>query len=157
MATVQPNFAEELVDYLVTDGAASAKGTDIFYRHMPAEPDLSPTTMICVKDTGGDPSVYSPVPNVSVQFLVRSNGWLDGRAKAGVIYTIFHAVVGVSLVRYTIQSAVALQLPQDIGQDDQGRYLFSFNIMFLVKQVDDGDDDNGYGGHKDPYDEFEEG
>jgi hypothetical protein len=154
MAETTPNFVEELVDYLVTETVASTKGTDIFYRELPAEPDLAPATMICLKDTGGVPAINSPIPDVSVQVLVRSNAWLAGRTKCGEIFNKFHAIVGLALTNYNIKRAVALQLPQDLGKDNQGRYLFSYNIMFLAHQLDEGDDDNGFGGHKDLYDPF---
>lgn len=155
MATVSPNFAEELVDYTITAGEASTKGTDIFYHELPSEIDLGPAVMMVIKDTGGTPSINSPSPDVAVQFLIRSNTWLSGRAKAGGLFTLFHAVVGITTTSYRIRRAVALQLPQPLGQDEQNRYLFSFNIMFLVNQLDAGSGDSGYGGHKDPYDQFE--
>ena len=148
------NFVEELVDDLVTKTVATAKGTDIFYDELPEDSDLSPATIIVLKDTGGVPSPDIPMPETSMQVLVRSSAsWITCRAKAAEIFNRYHGSLGLTTTSYKIIHGAALQLPTDIGMDERGRYRVSFNVMFnahLLTQ-DDGDDGEGYGGGKDLY------
>jgi hypothetical protein len=149
-----PNFVEELVDDLVTQTIASAKGTDIFYDELPEEADLVPATMMVLKDTGGVPSPDMPVPISTVQILVRSStSWIAARAKAAEIYNRYHGSLGLTTTSYKILHGEAVQLPGDVGVDERSRYRVSFHINFeaMLLTQDAGGTGEGYGGGKDLY------
>ena len=151
------NFVEELVDDLVTQTIAATKGTDIFYNELPEESDLTPATLVVLKDSGGIPSPDIPLPQTSVQILVRSSeSWIAARAKASEIFNRYHGSLGLTTTSYKILHGAATQMPADVGVDERGRYRVGFNVMFEVMLLtqDEGDDGEGYGGGKDLYDPF---
>lgn len=148
MATTE-TFVEELVDDIVTAGLATAKGTDIFYDQLP-ETDLSPATTIGLKDTGGVPSMGTPIPGMTVQCLVRSTSYETARQTAAAIYNRYHDVTEITLANFYIQSGKAIQLPSSIGEDDRGRHEISFNFEFYVYSTAQATGATGYGGSKDP-------
>ena len=107
-----------------------------------------------LKDTGGVPSPDMPLPQTSVQVLVRSStSWITARAKAAEIFNRFHGSLGLTTTNYRIVHGAALQMPSDVGVDERGRYRVSFNVMFnthLLTQAGPGTGE-GYGGGKDLY------
>ncbi len=148
MATTE-TFVEELVDDIVTAGLATAKGTDIFFDQLP-ETDLSPTTTIVLKDTGGIPGMGTPIPTMTVQCLVRSLSYETARQAAAAIYNRYHDATGISLTSFYIQAGKAIQLPTSIGVDDRDRHEVSFNFEFVVYSTAQAAGATGYGGSKDP-------
>lgn len=148
MATTN-TFVEELVDDIVTAGLATGKGTDIFFDQMP-ETDLSPTTTIALKDTGGIPAMGTPTPSMTVQCLVRSLSYETARQAAAAIYNRYHDATEIALTNFVIVACKAIQLPTSIGEDDRGRHEVSCNFEFTVYSTAQAAGATGYGGSKDP-------
>jgi hypothetical protein len=140
-------FVEDLVDDMVTQSIATAKGTDIFYD---ALPDVSATTAIAVKDTGGVPISGAPVPHLTVQCLVRSTSFTTARETAAKIYNRYHDVTGLALTNYTIAAGRAMQLPSSLGEDGHNRHLVSFNLDLETYANTQATGATGFGGSKDP-------
>lgn len=143
-------FAEEIVDDLVTQSLAAAKGTDIFYNEMP-DTDISPVTVIAVQEDGGIVSDGTPAPWIAVQFTVRSvTSWETARIRAAQIYNRYHDAVAITLSHYRIMASKALALPHYVGADSRGRYLERVTISFCVVAITQVVGGTGYGGSKDP-------
>ena len=141
-------FAEELIPNIITAGLATAKGTDIFWYQQP-ETDLSPTTTITLKDTGGTPGVGAPIASMLIQCLVRSVSPQTSRQVAAGVCTLFDETSGET-ENFVWNSCQAIQLPTSIGEDDRRRHEYSFNLEFKVYAKTQATGQAGYGGSKDP-------
>ena len=145
----------ELLDYLVTKGAITAKKTDGFEDMMP---DTATGTVVCLKATGGIPSKGTPDPWIAIQALVRSDvSYYAARLLAAKVHTYFHEMIDATTTSYRILASKALAMPQSVGQDGRYRHLVSVNFLFNVVALDQdldndggGDEGGGYGGKKDP-------
>lgn len=133
-------LVEDLVDYVVTNGDPTAKGTDIFADQLP-DTDLSPVTVWALKDIGGVPNFNNPIPTYHIQCICRSTSYNGARVGAANIFNLFGGHVGIMTTDYRIVGARAIQMPTSIGEDERGRNLVSFNMEFDVHVL--GSDDGG--------------
>lgn len=145
MATTD-TFIEEMCDDLVTASIATTKGTDIFCDRLP---DTGETTAICLKQTGGTPNAHSPHPTYTVQCLVRATSAETALQTAAKVYNRFHSVTGYSLTNFTINSALALQMPSSILEDERRRHVVSFNLAVTLYADAQASGATGHGGSKD--------
>lgn len=145
-------FVEELVDYLVTAGVCTTKGTasgDIFYDYLPAE---TAATAACLRDTGGGPPrKHSPHGMVTVQCIVRGASYKTARQYAAQIYGEFHQMVNTDLEHNHVVYCLATAHPSSIGADERSRVMVSCNFIFKTYGLG-GADGDGDGGAKDPND-----
>jgi hypothetical protein len=129
----------------IEDKASLTIGTDLFSGHRPQDaPDACDTVL----ETGGG-SIYTDQPDradVTIQVLSRAKTYFTARARAWNIYdaiyndwtygsagwTLSGVDGGDDLLAMVIEP---LAVPQYIGQDEKGRYEFSTNYIFRIRDA----------------------
>lgn len=118
---------DEIAQYLITNGAGTALGTDVFEGYLPPDPDVAYTIL----DTSGrTPSIYVPLKNPTFQVLIRDVVYNSGKDTLNSIFSLLHnfymnsfIVNGIFVLRCN-----AVSQGGHIGQDPKGRDLFSINF-----------------------------
>ncbi len=76
-----------------------------------------------------------------IQIISRAKTYFKARADAWEIFNVLHGTAGWELPvitlgkTYEAMTIEALADPQSIGQDDKGRYEFSVNYIFRIKNL----------------------
>lgn len=142
------SFLEELVDDLVNEGTVSAKGTDAFFGQMP---DNGESPCVAVFDNGGaGAGMHNPRGKYGVLFRVRAANYTTARNTAADIYNRYHAIVNETLENTRILAALGDTYPQHVGEDVNRRHIVVLPMTFTVVAQETEQDDDGYGGGKDP-------
>jgi len=110
----------------------------------------APDRCVCVLETAGG-SVYPDAMDrvdLHIQVLARGKTYFNAHDDAWEVYDgIFrnfkaYAAAGFTLpvvvtgVKYWVSTITPLACPQYIGQDEHGRYEFSVNFVFRIKDLD---------------------
>ena len=77
-----------------------------------------------------------------IQVISRAKTYFDARDDAREIFNVLHGMAGWTLSavspatqNYEAMTIEALADPQSIGQDKKGRYEFSVNYIFRIKNL----------------------
>ncbi len=133
----RPSYADEFARYLDSQSASftyqvdGTVGGNLYLGHMPADV----ASGIQIRDTSaGAPSDRLPYDETSLQFIVRSETYLECSDLAYEIFDLCHGMAGVTLPGGTlVVLAYAVQLPIDLGLDDLGRYERSVNVVLEAR------------------------
>ena len=103
----------------------------------------SPDSCVCVNDTGGTPAHSHDRTDHSVQVLARDRDSVKAKAAADSVYNklknVFGGLVlpavsiaGVNYPAVTAWQIIPIQAPSWIGEDKEGRVLYSFNLTITT-------------------------
>ena len=134
----------QLVQYLRTEIPA-----EIFYineRPPSVGGVVIPDRNVLVKETGGIPQPWTKYTEGTIQILCRDSSTPAARKLAYDIYNVIHDRFGQNLplaniggdiynILQTVQ-ITAIQIPQSIGADDEGRSRFSTNYKVIYSRHD---------------------
>lgn len=125
-----------LIEYIVTELSTLNIVANGF------SPD-SPITAITVKQSGGDPAHWHPRKDFTFQILSRSNEPTVAKYNIDLVYNLLENRYGLELPSVTVDNIVystvqtyqisPIQIPGDIGSDDENLEMWSFNIMVTTK------------------------
>jgi hypothetical protein len=114
-------------------------GTDLFIGY---KPETAPDDCVAVLETGGGkPDFYhSDYAEKLIQVMARGSTYFTARGIAVGIFDALHAKKGITLPSvddksYYVNVIEAIQVPQYLGQDEKGRFLFSTNFIFRIQDV----------------------
>ena len=117
-------------------------GTNLYAGHWPQD---KPDQCVMVGESGGgEPNFYCPdMANLNIQILNRSKTYFTGRSDAYSVYWAMHGSAGWNMPRldglsgedYLAWAVEAISLPASLGQDSNGRFLFSTNFIFRMEEA----------------------
>ena len=116
----------DIVTFLADNGVVQGDGVDAFRDFTPEAPD----SLVALHEYNGDPAVsYDPNVNRSVQVTVRDKDADVARQRTLDIYKLF--ISDNLIVNFTHDRWGQVHLrqpPFKIGQDNNGRVTYGFNI-----------------------------
>lgn len=124
-------MTRDLAAFMVAEGIGTALGTDVFLERRPPTPDQCLT----VTDTGGFPPIKGLEDlRRTVQVMVRAKGAGTAKALGWTVYRLFSdppsgCNISVDGSMYLVTPA---QPPVPLGEDDDGRSLYSVNLVALA-------------------------
>lgn len=128
------------ISEFIEDKTSFDVGVDLFVGHRPQ--DAPDRCQVLLERTGGVPYFdLSDRADLPIQVLSRAMTYFNARDDAYEIYNAIHGTAGWTLPTITSgESYKAMMIgaqatPQYIGQDDKGRYEFSTNYIFKVKDA----------------------
>ena len=114
-------------------------GTDLFVGHRLQD---SPDRCQTILESGGS-ALYFDLPDRAdkmIQVISRAETYFTARGDAKTIFNVLHGTAGWTLSAvapavqdYEAQTIEAVADPQYIGQDEKGRFEFSTNFIFKIK------------------------
>ena len=127
----------------IEDKASLTLGTDLFSGHRPQD---APDACDLILETGGG-GIEVDLPDradYSIQVLSRAKTYFTARTRAWNVYDAIYRdwslgsagwalPVVTSGEEYEVMVIEPLAIPQYIGQDEKGRYEFSTNYIFRIK------------------------
>lgn len=124
----------DITDYLVTQGVATAAGTDIFDNYLP---DVT-GTHLAVIDTGMVmQDTYLPVDTVTFQVYIRADSYATGQALLLDVKDALHRETGVTIGSTKFLSIMAnggggvIENPQ--RDDTRGQVELSINFIGKIR------------------------
>lgn len=128
---------DNLSQYLINQGIATAEGTDIFIGSFPDSESNAYDNLILLRDTGGaEPNKYYNIKQQTIQVLVRNINYDSGYAKILAIRDKLHRVLDNTTLETSgadIMTIFAMQEPAHIGTDDSFRHIFTCNFICKVR------------------------
>ena len=135
---------KEIVQF-IEDKTSFVIGTDLFAGHrIPEAPDQCQVVM----ETGGSGLNFDLTDRVDkmIQVISRAKTYFTARADAREIFDALHAgaygmaghtlaAVAPAVQDYEAMTIEAISDPQYIGQDEKGRYEFSTNYLFRIRNA----------------------
>jgi len=129
---------KEFANY-IADQASLVIGTSLYEGYWPTD---STDASSLVRETGGAEKPWSSTRDTrSFQVLSRGTTYFGARDQAHVIYDSLKVWGRIVLDvvdaggTFTIESMSALAPPQYVGQDDNGRFIFSFNYLIHMNET----------------------
>ena len=124
---------------LIEDLTGLTKGTDLQVGHrLPGAPDRC---TLVGEAGGGESNFYCPdMMNLNIQVVTRAKTYFQARDDAWVVFSVLHGTVGWNMLNagsgpdYLAMAIEAMTTPQYIGQDENGRFEFSCNYIWRVRQ-----------------------
>jgi len=122
----------DVVNYLITQGKATAYGTDIFEDNMPD----TPNNLISVFESVGSAAFSCDAVNRSVQLQVRDNDYLTGKTKINGLFSLFQKneiedrQIWLTATRWSINSCTGT--PFKLKEDESKRTIFLFNLSVIT-------------------------
>lgn len=128
------NLAKEICTYLISNGVGTA-GKTLFIGGFAGKTD----NQIAVQQTGGlEPYKDIPVSRPTIQISVRDKGYLAGARLTNTIMVLLDkkddSVVLDPDGEIDVMQINALAEPQYLGQDTEGRHLFTINFVFMIRR-----------------------
>lgn len=119
----------DIATFLITNGQATADGTDIFRDFTPENPD----TLVALHEYSGDPTnLYDDAVHRSVQILCRDKDADNARQKAVDIFQLFRLMQDdAGKVVFTAErwgQVYLRQTPFRLQTDKNNRVYYAFNI-----------------------------
>jgi hypothetical protein len=129
---------KEITTYIEDNVAGLTIDTNLFAGFRPAD---APDDCTTVQETGpGKSNFYLPdFVEKTVQVVTRGKTYFTTRDAALAVYVFLHGKAGISLpvvttgVLYHAGTIEAIQVPQYIGQDENGLFEFSTNYIFRIQ------------------------
>jgi len=129
----------------IADKASLTRGTDLFEGHRPQD---TPDACDVILETGGG-SIFPDQPDradVTIQVLSRAKTYYTARTRAWNIYDAIYKDWTYGSAGWTLSGVDGgddllamviepLAVPQYIGQDEKGRYEFSTNYIFRIRDA----------------------
>lgn len=115
-------------------------GTDLIFGHRTPE---SPDRCVLVAFNAGGGVVFD-LPDrqdVQVQILARSTSYKEAYDDSMIVFAALHGLAGISLPvlvtgeAWEAMTIEAMNPPQYIGQDEKGRFEFSTNYTWRIKDA----------------------
>ena len=124
--------AEEIVDYLVTEGVG-VKGSTLFMNTLP--PSDSHPNVISVFETSGTPNIESSVTDYRFQVIVRNTSTATGRALSTEVHTLLHNKNGF-LAESSVSLCTNANFPPILSRNPENeKWEFSMNFTMTLKEV----------------------
>jgi len=126
---------ENIAEYLETEGIGT-RGEDIFVGYLVDE--IGNDDIVMIDQIGGvTPDVDLPIAKPTVQIIVRNKDHAAGLSKMQEIFELIHgkhddlvlAESGTDIMR-----AYAMNEPQHLDRDDEGRDLFTCTFVFQYRK-----------------------
>lgn len=121
-------------------------GTNLFVGHIPLKrvDGTVPPDRACVllENAGGiTHGDLEDRDDKAVQFLCRAKAYTDARADVNLAYALAHGNEGIRLpifdtssgTRYVAMTIEAISSPTNLGQDDGGRWNFTVDFIFRLR------------------------
>lgn len=134
------------ITQFIANKAVLIVGTTLLSGHRPLD---APDNCSVVLETGGGETYFSLTDRVDkhIQILTRGTTYFTARDAAWVIYKAlitnftygsanWDLPVVIAGTKYTAMVIEAVSDPTYIGQDEKGRYEFSHNYVFKIKNTD---------------------
>ena len=130
------SMVDDISEYLVTQGHATAVGTDIFIGEFQDDPD---DQIVLTPTQGMPPDSTTALEIPGLQIRVRNSSFSDGFDKVNDIYNELHKTVDTTISGTRYQWIEAQGSPSYLGlagPDSEGnpRYMFVCNFL-LYKDV----------------------
>ena len=135
---------KEIIQF-IEDKTSFVIGTDLYAGHRILD---APDQCQVVLETGGGSLHFDLTDRVDkmIQILSRAKTYFTARADAMEIFDALHtgdygsaghtlAAVAPAVQAYEAMTIEAVSDPQYIGQDEKGRYEFSTNYLFKIKNA----------------------
>ena len=130
-------LTDNVSQYLITQGIATAEGTDIFIGSLPDSDASTFDNAILIRDTGGaEPDKHLPIKQPTIQILVRNVNYDTGYNKAKAIRDALHQKLDNTVLEVgadDVMTIFAMQEPTHLGMDESNRHLFTCNFIFKVR------------------------
>ena len=116
------------------------KGADLQVGHrVPTAPDRC---TLASEAGGGESNFYIPDSmNLNIQLVMRAATYMAARDDAWAVFQRLHGTAGWNMPNWTgtgpdylAEVIEAMAVPQYIGQDGKGRFEFSTNYIFRVRE-----------------------
>lgn len=128
-------LAEDIAQWLA-QAAGLAYGTDVFLGWLPEDGG----TVSAVSATGGAGQADRPTGQATFQVITRAATPADCRLRAWTLYRTIHPADDSGRRRHNVHlsadwramSLEAIQYPAELGPDEGGRFLASFNILARI-------------------------
>ena len=128
------------ITQFISDETTLIIGTDLFCGH---RPQTAQDRCHVVLETAGGGLYYDLPDRVDkmIQIISRAKTYFTARDDAQAVFDLLHGRAGCAMpvitsgIEYEAQTIEAVADPQYIGQDEKGRYEFSTNYIFRIKDV----------------------
>lgn len=128
-------LAEGMVDYLDTNGVYT---NSMFVSEMPHEPDRC----LAVKESGGGQPYHtmgadtnSVIWEPDMQVVTRASRYVDAQQDVMDVAAEFDGLTDYELDGIRVLFTSLHAMPVHIGDDEQGRRMFSANFRFMCEPV----------------------
>lgn len=133
-----PNtFITDLTAYIESEGLAT-RGQDLFVSGW-FDDDGVPNVdvnQIMIDETGSVESDKDiPVLKPTIQFMCRNQDYMTARSKLWDLYSLFHQKHEYVMGDTQVMQSMAIQEPGFIGQNANGLEIFSFNVIFEIRNT----------------------
>ena len=105
-------------------------------------PSEAPARCVAVlESTGGAVNAYFPdAGDKAVQILSRAKSYWDAREDIYIVFNLLKSKAQVTLpavgsITYKAEFIEAQHFPQSLQQDEEGRWEFSVNFVFKIREV----------------------
>lgn len=130
-------FITDLTAYIQAQGIATP-GQDLFVSGW-FDDDGVPNVdvnQIMIDETGSVESDKDiPILKPTIQFMCRNQDYMTARAKLWSLYNLFHQKHEYVMGDTQVRQSMAIQEPGFIGQNPDGLEIFSFNVIFDVRNT----------------------
>jgi hypothetical protein len=130
-------FITDLTDYIQAQGIAT-NGQNLFVSGWFDNQDLPnvDVNQIMVDETGSVESDRD-IPKLAptIQFMARDFDYSVARSKLWSLYALFHQKHEYTMGGTSVMQSMAIQEPASIGKNDRGQEIFSFNVLFEIRNT----------------------
>lgn len=125
---------EAIADYLIAEGLATAKGTDIFAETMPTDPD----TVVVLYEYAGRPPNVPGCETVERKFQVETRS-MDPDAAKAKNWSIFNVLHPTEPSKQALTSSrwgllYAIDTPSKLKEDENGRTIYVCNYSIVTQK-----------------------
>lgn len=128
-------FITDLTAY-IEDQEIATRGQDLFVSGWFDGDGIADVSVnqIMIDETGSVESDKDiPVLKPTIQFMCRNQEYMTARSKLWSLYNLFHQKHEYVMGSTEVMQSMAIQEPSFIGQNPDGLEIFSFNVIFHVR------------------------
>ena len=123
---------DNTIQYIIDNGLATAKDTDIFKEYAPKTPD---DCTIVYEYNGSPPAMFTNMSVRSIQIVSRAKTQAVAKPQAWNLYKLFHQD-SLQITLGTQKAIIKMRnTPIKIGVDELGRCLWAFNMALTINQT----------------------
>lgn len=131
---------KEITTYVENNISSLTRDTNLFAGHIPSD---APKTHVGILESGGgavNPFLPDSVEKL-VQVLVRAKTYFTARDLSYLIFDFLKSKQNITMpvigggTEYRANFIEALNVPQYIGQNENGLYEFSTNFIFRIAEI----------------------